>query len=156
VYFDVTPGPEQFQRAILRPQCRIGVPLPQNVLEQGHVSFPQPALEVFTGIFVDEVSRGIFVGIYQGHTMPIRTRLGLVDPVDKGLFVPDDEKIAIKHGEDPDRGHMGVKNDTTGRGVVGTGTCTTRRWSMDQAPELDALSSYNSMMFIENGGPRRT
>ena len=62
VYFNVAPGLEQFQCAILWPQYRICVPLTQNIFEQRQVALPQPVLEVFTGIFVNEVGWGIIVG----------------------------------------------------------------------------------------------
>jgi len=57
----------------------------------------QPAIEFLTGKVVDEVGRRIIIGVFKIDAM-FGIGIGLVDPVDKRLFIPDDEKITIEHG----------------------------------------------------------
>ena len=84
-------------RTVLRPQRRVGVPLIEEVFEEYDVVRLQPAIKFLAGIVVNEICRRIVIGVFKIDAM-FGIGIGLVDPVNKRLFIPDDEKITIEQG----------------------------------------------------------
>ena len=79
------------------PQRRVCVPFIEEVFEQYDVVRFQPVIKFLTGVVVNEIRRRIVIGVFKIDAM-FGIGIGLVDPVNKGLFVPDDEKVTIEHG----------------------------------------------------------
>ena len=79
------------------PQRRVGVPFIEEVFEEYDVVRLQPAIKFLTGVVVNEIRRRIVIGVLKIDAM-FGIGIGRIDPFNKGLFVPDDEKVTIEHG----------------------------------------------------------
>ena len=69
----------------------------EEVFEEYDVVRLQPAIKFLAGIVVNEICRRIVIGVFKIDAM-FGIGIGLVDPVNKRLFIPDDEKITIEQG----------------------------------------------------------